>query len=293
MADKLGESATIHKLPTRAAKGAGKSKPRKSAAQSKPRIPVGKAGLRAKPRDASDERKLREALQLQLIGLRSKHTRIDVEMDVLREKLKEKNEERKIIRAAIETAGMPLKLFDEAYDDGKTSRVDLDRKERLRAIVREAFGEPAGPQQDFIADDKTPEAVKPGVYWESEGYRCGIAGLDPDKLPKPPPEHIQDFQRGINAATSRNAEGLKALGKEKERARPPIGGPAKGAAAAPPPADDRVQPEEVKKALAGSQDPAKPEEEDEDEGDPDKQPASLATEPGALLETAPGAASLN
>ncbi len=222
MADKLGDD-NVTQFPARAAKGAGNSKPRKPAAEAKPRIPVGRAGVRARPKSPDDERALRDALQLQLVGLRSKHTAVDQKIAGKREEIRELNETRKVIRAAIETAGMPLALFDEAYEDGKTSRVDLARKEASRSIVREAYGLPVGTQGElFTGEEKTPEAAKPAIYWEAEGYRCGIAGLDPENMPKPPPEHVTDFQRGINQATSRNAEGLTAVKKAEGKARTPI-----------------------------------------------------------------------
>lgn len=233
MAGKLGDDNKVVTLPTRAARGAGKSRPRKPPAQTKPPIPKGKGGLRARPKGAGDERALRDALQLQLIGLRAKHTAVDIKIAVKREEIRSLNEDRKVIRGAIETAGMPLALFDEAYEDGKTSRVDLARKEASRSLVREAYGLPTGTQGElFTGEDKTPEAAKPAVYWEAEGYRAGISGLDPDKMPKPPPEHLQDFQRGLNQATSRNAEGLKELKKVEGKARTPIHRPGQEAATA-------------------------------------------------------------
>lgn len=244
MADKLGDDDKVVKLPTRAAKGASGSKPRKPAAQAKARIPTarGDAG-KPKHRSASSEAKLREALQLQLIGYRSKHTKVDLELDAIREKLKEKGEEKKIIRAAIETAGMPLALFDESYKDGKTSRVDLEKKERLRQIIREAYGLSSGPQQSFM--DKLPEAVQPSVYWEAEGYRVGIGMLDPEAWPKPPPEHRNDFERGLNSASSRNAAGIKKLETVEADDQTPVGAQA---------------------------DDATDRDDDEDEGDPDAPP---------------------
>lgn len=222
MAGKLGGD-NVTTLPTRAARGAGKSKPRAAASRVRPAIPVGKAGLRGNPQGPDHEKALRDALQLQLIGLRSKHTQIDQKMDAKRAELKELNETRKVIRAAIEKCGMPLALFDEAYEDGKTSRVDLQRKEASRYIVRDAYGLPIGRQGElFGADDKRPELVASADYWEAEGYRAGISGLDPDAMPKPPPEHITDFQRGINSATSRNGAGLKQLAKVEREAKTPV-----------------------------------------------------------------------
>lgn len=295
MAEKLGDDDKVVKLPTRAAKGAGKSRPKAAAPKTKPPIPKGRSGLRGKAKSADDEKKLRAALQLQLIGLRSKHTAIDVKIAAKREEIRALNEDRKVIRAAIETAGMPLALFDEAYEDGKTSRVDLARKEASRYIVREAYGLPVGTQGElFAGEEKTPEAAKPGVYWEAEGYRAGISGLDPEHMPKPPPEHVQDFQRGLNMATARNAEGLKELKKTEARQRTPIHRAGQESATADEAADLNAAkarqagvPVSAPKAEASGGDPGERHDDEEEGIEDDEEEAAREQGAPASEETAP------
>jgi hypothetical protein len=280
MAGKLGGD-NVTQLPTRAARGAGKSKPRAAPPKVRPAIPVGRAGVRANPSSVGQEKALREALQLQLIGLRSKHTQVDQKMDAKRAELKELNETRKMIRAAIEKAGMPLALFDEAYEDGKTSRVDLQRKEASRFIIREAYGVPIGRQGELFGDDKKPELVRSAEYWEAEGYRAGISILDPEDMPKPPPEHITDFQRGVNSATSRNAAGLKEVAKATRQARTPVADPTKA---------DKPEGELLK--AAGGDEPERHDDEeegieDEEEEQARENPPIAPGAPAPDVETAP------
>src|SRR5690606_39254426 len=128
--------------PTRAAKGAGKSKPREPKVKLAPAVPEARGQLQ------SDER-LRESLKLQIIGYTAQHRGVDEQLAVLKEEVKALNQRKKQIRTAIQTAGMPLALFDESYADAGTSRVDLERKERLRRIVREAHGLMVAEQGDL------------------------------------------------------------------------------------------------------------------------------------------------
>lgn len=222
MAQKLGKStaSNVTQLPTRAARGAGKSKPGKAPPQMKSAIPKARGSVKDPPiTDVEQERKLREALQLRLIGYRKRHHDIDVQISALREEIKEQAALRKEVRNAIEGAGMPLALFDESYADARSQRVDLARKEKLRAIIREAYGLPAGPQESLL--DKIPTPAQASVYWRAEGYKLGIAGVDPEST-KCPGENLNDLLAGHHDAMKANAEGLKAVTEPDEKRRTPL-----------------------------------------------------------------------
>jgi ribosome modulation factor len=205
MAPRLGSKAApnVTQFPTRAAKGAGKSKPAKPAAKLKPAVPAGRPQLKS-------EDKLRESLKLQIVGYTAQHRGCDEQLAVLKEEVKAINQRKKQIRTAIQTAGMPLKLFDESYEDAGTSRVDLERKEKLRRIVREAHGLMVEAQADLL--EKLPEGARGAVYWEAQGYQDGIAGKFADAgAADCPPEHKNDYLRGHGNAMEINAKGIKAV----------------------------------------------------------------------------------
>jgi hypothetical protein len=206
MAPRLGNKAppsNVTVLPTRAAKGAGKSKPNKPTVALKPAVPAGRPQLKS-------EEKLRESLKLQIIGYTAQHRGVDEQLAVLKEEVKAINARRKQIRTAIHTAGMPLALFDESYEDAGTSRVDLERKEKLRRIVREAHGLMVEAQADLL--EKLPEGARGSVYWEAQGYQDGIGGKFADAgAADCPPEHKNDYLRGHANAMEVNAKGIKAV----------------------------------------------------------------------------------
>jgi hypothetical protein len=195
--------SNVTKLPTRAARGAGGSAPKKPAAKLKPAVPPGRPQLKSEDR-------LRESLKLQIVGYTAQHRGVDAELAVMKEEIKALNQRKKQIRTAIQTAGMPLALFDESYEDAGTSRVDLDLKEKLRRIVREAHGLMVEAQGDLL--EKLPEGARGAVYWESQGYQDGIGGKFADAGAKDcPPDHKQDYLRGHANAMEINAKGIKAV----------------------------------------------------------------------------------
>lgn len=198
-------TSNVTKLPTRAARGAGKSKPTKPTVKLPDAVPAGRPQLKSEDR-------LRESLQLQIVGYTAQHRAVDAEIAVLQEEVKGLNARKKQIRTAIKTAGMPLELFDESYKDAGTSRVDLDLKEKLRSIVREAHGLMIRAQADLLKD--LPEGARGAVYWESQGYQDGIGGkFASEGSADCPPEHRNDYLRGHGNAMKANAEGIKAVEK--------------------------------------------------------------------------------
>lgn len=194
--------SNVTKLPTRAARGAGKSKPTEPKVKLKPAVPPGRPALKS-------EDKLRESLKLQIIGYTAQHRGVDEQLAVLKEEVKALNQRKKQIRTAIQTAGMPLALFDESYEDAGTSRVDLERKEKLRRIVREAHGLMVEVQGELL--EGLPEGAKGAVYWEAQGYQDGIGGKFAKRPDECPPEHEQDYLRGHANAMEVNAKGIKAV----------------------------------------------------------------------------------
>lgn len=195
--------SNVTQLPTRAAKGAGKSKPTEPKVKLKSAVPPGRPQLKS-------EEKLRESLKLQIVGYTAQHRGVDAELAVMKEEVKALNQRKKQIRTAIQTAGMPLALFDESYDDAGTSRVDLDLKEKLRRIVREAHGLMVEAQGELL--DGLPEGAKGAVYWEAQGYQDGIGGKFANAgAADCPPEHKQDYLRGHANAMEINAKGIKAV----------------------------------------------------------------------------------
>lgn len=226
MAKDLGAKGgdNVTKLPTRAARGAGKSKPTPDPKRMKPAMPPEKetavsAASAPVETQADRDKKLRENLQARLVGLRSNHNAIVAAEDALKAELKDVTAKKKEIRAAVQGCGVPLSVFDEALGDAESSRVDLKAKEKARDLIREAYGLVTLSQPDLL--ENLPEAAKPGVYWESEGYKDGIAGKF-SKVPEGcPPENHSDYRRGFDNAMEANAKGIKALETTPSDAPPP------------------------------------------------------------------------
>lgn len=216
MAKDLGAKGgdNVTKLPTRAARGAGKSKPSADPKRMKPSVPEEKktpAAAASAPVEtqADRDKKLRENLMARLVGLRSNHNGIVAAEDALKAELRELTAKKKEIRAAVHACGVPLSVFDEALGDASSSRVDLKAKEKARDLVREAYGLVTLTQPDLL--EGLPEAAKGGVYWEAQGYQDGIAGKFSDVPEACAPENHSDYRRGFDNAMEANAKGLKAL----------------------------------------------------------------------------------
>lgn len=218
MAEKLNAANAkpknnVVKLPTRKAKGASGAKRTipKDGDVLKPRPDVA-AGHNQGPKSdpKKDEAAIRQAQQDKLRGLTQKHIEIDARITVISASLSEERGRRSEIRTAIHNIGIPMEIFEESYRalKLKTKRRDLEAYERIRDVVREAFNQPRGPQDDLFA--KIPKAAQPAVFWEAEGYTHGISN-QPYDMSEVPPEHHQDYLRGFQQSTARNAAGLKAL----------------------------------------------------------------------------------
>lgn len=229
-------SATVHQLKPRKAKGAGGQK-RKGASTGrlKPREGESKPAAVRKAGQPSDA-DIRSGLQDRLIALHTQHRTAENREAVASEALSEIRGDKKLIRAAIQNAGFPLELYDEANKKLKlkTKRTDLEERERIRGLIHEAFGLPVGPQPE-LALEGIPEAARPALHWESFGYQQGIDGLFADPArDNVPPENLQDYMRGFESVTRRNAAGMKSLSADPAPAAAPplmVGEqPSKGAA---------------------------------------------------------------
>lgn len=216
MAKDLGAKGgdNVTKLPPRAARGAGKSKPSADPKRLKPSVPEEKktdvaAATAPVETQADRDARLRENLQTRLVGLRSNHNAVVAAEDALKAELRNLTAKKKEIRAAVQGCGIPLSVFDEALGDAESSRVDLVSKEKARDLLREAFGLVTLTQPDLLAG--LPDAAKGGVYWEAEGYKDGISGKFCEVPTGCPPENHSDYRRGHANAMEANARGIKAL----------------------------------------------------------------------------------
>lgn len=207
MADKLNAGTPVTKAPTRAAKGAGKSAPRKVQTTLKAKKPDA-----PKVKSQPDEKAIRENLQNILMKLTAKHRALDNQLDALKASAKPLQDERLEVRTAIRNAGFPLATFDEKYKAAraKTSRVDLNHIERMRDIISEAFGLPSAPQPELF-DERTPPPLRAAMHWEATGYTAGVMADDYSEFIKGvPPEHKKDADKGYSMGQERNARAIKA-----------------------------------------------------------------------------------
>jgi hypothetical protein len=192
--DKKPKGATVTKLPTRAAAGAGKSKPNPSKVKLKDSVPKAKG-----PTQAEKDAALRAQLRDKRDVLAHKHRLVDNRIEVVKATLKELMDERKEVRAGIELTGLPLALFDEAYSDARKSRVDLEEKERLRKDARDLFALPSSPAEKPLLDG-VPAAAREETYWDAMGYQAGKAGLDNTPPSGCPPERHQAYMKAWERA---------------------------------------------------------------------------------------------
>jgi hypothetical protein len=215
------QGATIHQLPVRKARGAKSSGGRKPAAVSKPKPGESRpaAAKKTQPTDAE----IRQGQQDRLIALHTRHRAVDNRLEVAKAAMSDIALEKKEVRAAIQNAGFPLATYDEAYSELrlKTKKTDLIAKEKIRGLIREALGLPAGPQAELDLAG-VPEAARPALHWRGVGYQQALLGefADPQR-DGVPPEAVQEYMAGFGDVTKINARGLKSLKEEAPAAPPP------------------------------------------------------------------------
>lgn len=220
MAEKLtgGRKATVTKLPDRAARGAGKSKPTAPKVKLGSSVPPPKVKSQAE-RDAE----IRSAQLDRRRMLAAQDREIDVKVEVIREQMKTLLTHRKQVRNSILQTGIPLALYDEAKADSLTSRVDLEEKEKLRAEAREVFGVPCGVEKGLF--DGLPDAAKEEAYWDDIGYRQGLAATEAE-LPKPPKEcpaeRQQAFLKGWERGAHERIEAVRRATESETGSQPDI-----------------------------------------------------------------------
>ncbi len=211
------DSKVVHLKP-RKAKGAGGQK-RKGPSTTRLKPTASAPAAPRKPKGHPSDAEVRANMQDRVVALHHKLRAVENREAVANDALGDIRTEKKQARAAIGNI-VPLELYDEAAKKLKlkTNKVDLQERERLRALIHEAFGLPAGPvaELDFA---KVPEAAKPALYWEDVGYRVMIDGTqfaDPQR-DGVPPENVQDYMRGCEKATRKIGEGMKRIAAD-----PPI-----------------------------------------------------------------------
>lgn len=243
MAERVGRAKGAAKgdgkvitLPTRKARGAaGAKRSSKPVNRLKPQAGEAKAPLTQEQIDAQ----ARKGQVERIAALTNQHRQMDNKIEGVKLSLNELNGEKKLIRTAIQNAGVRLEVFDERYEKLKlkTKRTDLQAIERERDLCNEAMGLSAG-QQSVIDFDKLPEAAKPAVHWRYIGYQAGITGESCDPAGAGcPPEATQEFNTGWGEGQTVIAAGMKTLAadktKAKDKAAPANDSPAEAPAAAP------------------------------------------------------------
>lgn len=204
MAEKLTgrRGATVTQLPTRAAQGAGKSRPTTKTVELKSSAP--------KPRPLSQaerDAQIRAANLDRRRILAADERKLDMRIDVIKEQLKDMLSEKRQVRSAIEGTGILLKHYDEAKEDALLTRVDLEEKERLRAEARDIFSVPTGVAKSLF--DGIPDAAREQAHWDDMGYRAGLAGGEREPPSTCPPERKPDYRTGYDRAQTEMASAIK------------------------------------------------------------------------------------
>lgn len=207
MAEKLTgrAGATVTQLPTRAARGAGKSRPSTKTVELKSSAPPA-----PKPRPLSQaerDAQIRAANLDRRRILAADERKLDMRIDVIKEQLKDMLSERRQVRSAIEGTGILLKHYDEAKEDALLTRVDLEEKERLRAEARDIFSVPTGVAKSLF--DGIPDAAREQAHWDDMGYRAGLAGGEREPPSTCPPERKPDYRTGYDRAQTEMASAIK------------------------------------------------------------------------------------
>jgi hypothetical protein len=180
------------------------------------------AAKKTQPTDAE----IRQGQQDRLIALHTRHRAVDNRLEVAKAAMSDIALEKKEVRAAIQNAGFPLATYDEAYSELrlKTKKTDLIAKEKIRGLIREALGLPAGPQAELDLAG-VPEAARPALHWRGVGYQQALLGefADPQR-DGVPPEAVQEYMAGFGDVTKINARGLKSLKDEAPGTMPTAAG---------------------------------------------------------------------
>lgn len=207
MAEKLTgrAGATVTQLPTRAARGAGSSRPKPKTVELKSSAPPA-----PKPRPLSQaerDAQIRAANLDRRRILAADERKLDMRIDVIKEQLKDMLSEKRQVRSAIEGTGILLKHYDEAKEDALLTRVDLEEKERLRAEARDIFSVPTGVAKSLF--DGIPDAAREQAHWDDMGYRAGLAGGEREPPSTCPPERKPDYRTGYDRAQTEMASAIK------------------------------------------------------------------------------------
>lgn len=176
---------------------------------------VGGDGRALKPGD--NRRAMLEAEEAQMLSVISKLRALQIPIDEAKATLAEaKAQYDEVVRLA-GIAGFKKYELKELLDDLGAKRRDLSEQEERRARFRTYLGLPSGiseTQQDM----NIPETARDEIFWEGDGYTCGVRGTDP----VPPVEagvHGQAWMKGYHNGQKRNAWAASA---SKVEPAPPV-----------------------------------------------------------------------
>lgn len=149
------------------------------------------------------------------------HRELDQKIEAIKATMKALNKTRTVLRTRYkQEVGVDLKLLDRALGMTALSRGDLVKDAEDWNWLCEMEGLPKGGQANLFAPVERAaktEAERDAKAWESEGFRVANSSgprAGPEGIP---PEHLQDFLRGYDLASEKNAWAEAALGKVVDR----------------------------------------------------------------------------
>lgn len=135
----------------------------------------------------------------------------DIAIEDVSAVLREKRSIRKEITAKITSLGYAMEDVERAMTDAESNTIDIERRERARAEMREALGVPAGPQADLFgafSGRSVPEAARDGLLAEAEGFKAALMGL-PASVPSQFSGAMQDWLRGWHKGQDRSIKAIE------------------------------------------------------------------------------------
>lgn len=170
---------------------------------------LGGDGRVLKPGD--NRKAVLEAEEAQLLSFVGRLKAKEVKVNEAKAALKvETDEYTEIVRLAGIAGFKKYELKDLMDDLRVTKRKDLTETEARRARFRNYLGLPVGNTEEQL--DMLPETAKDEIFWEADGYACGVRGTDP----VPPSDcgvHGQAWMKGYHNGQARNAWAMDTAAK--------------------------------------------------------------------------------